>query len=505
MDRAARDEIASSPGAPREGAAEGPDPRRWRALTICLVAGFMTLLDVSIVNVALPSIRSDLGSSPSDLQWVLSGYALAFGLVLVPAGRFGDARGRRRAFVCGLVLFTAASAACGLATSPALLSVARLVQGVGGGMLQPQSAGIIQALFSGAERGKAFGLLGATIGLSTAVGPLTGGLIIDLAGSDQAWRWVFFVNVPVGLLALPLALRVIPADLGSGRRESLDPIGVALLSTGLLLLLLPLVEGSRSSTGQLWWAGVPVAVALLAGFTGWERRHRARGRAPVIDLALFRERTYALGTSLGVLYFAGFTSIFFVLVLFLQSGRGYSALEAGLVTTPFALGGALAAGLGGRVVTRIGRPLVVAGLIATVAGLVLTGLVVDRAGGDGVGWALALPLLVAGIGSGLVISPNITLTLAPVPVSGAGGAAGVLQTGQRVGSALGIAAVGAVFFAALGDSQDWGRALLAGLAVSLGFVVAALVLALLDLRRSSAASAERSSSSRGSGGDARAG
>lgn len=498
MDRAAHDDAVSQSAAELPGGAGGsPDPRRWRALTICLVAGFMTLLDVSIVNVALPSIRSDLGASPSDLQWVLSGYALAFGLVLVPAGRLGDARGRRRAFVFGLVLFTAASAACGLATSPALLSTARLVQGIGGGMLQPQSAGIIQALFRGAERGKAFGLLGATIGLSTAVGPLTGGLILDLAGSDQAWRWVFFVNVPVGLLALPLALRVIPADLGSGRRESLDPVGMVLLSTGLLLLLLPLVEGTRSSTGRLWWAGVPVAVALLVGFTAWERRYRARGRAPVVDLALFRERTYALGTSLGVLYFAGFTSIFFVLALFLQSGRGYSALETGLVTTPFALGGALAAGLGGRVVTRIGRPLVVAGLVATVAGLVGADLVVTRTGGHGVGWALLLPLLIAGIGSGLVISPNITLSLAPVPVSGAGSAAGVLQTGQRVGSALGIAAVGAVFFAALGKEQDWSRALRAGLAVSVGFVVAALVLALLDLRRGSAEATARSSAGSG--------
>jgi EmrB/QacA subfamily drug resistance transporter len=497
-----------------------PDPRRWRALAVCLVAGFMTLLDVSIVNVALPSIQADLGASASDLQWVLAGYALAFGLVLVPAGRLGDARGRRTVFVAGLVLFTCASGACGLAPSPDWLTAARLTQGMGAGLIIPQSAGLIQALFRGAERGRAFGLLGASIGLSTAVGPLLGGTIIAAAGSAEAWRWVFLVNVPVGLAALPLAWRLIPAELGSGRRESLDPVGVLLLALGLFLLLLPLVQAEAAvAGGPLLLAPVGSLLALTA-FAVWERRHRGLGRAPVVDFVLFRHRSYALGTALGLLYFAGFTSIFFVLTLFLQNGLGYSALQAGATSTPLAFGGALAALIGGRHVVRIGRPLVVAGLVLSAVGLVAADLLAERLEAASASWVLLAPLLVAGVGSGLVISPNQTLTLAQVPVGVAGSAAGVLQTAQRIGSALGIAVVGAVFFAALGADlgvpsdaggglsggalggaggadERWGQALSSGLRVSIAFVLASLALAVAD-QAGARRTRRRSSPDRGS-------
>jgi len=471
---------SADPAAPHPAA---PDPRRWRALAVCLVAGFMTLLDVSIVNVAVPSMRAGLDASASDLSWVLSGYALAFGLVLVPAGRLGDARGRRTVFVAGLALFLLASAACGLAPTATTLALARLVQGFAGGLINPQVAGLIQALFRGAERGRAFGFLGASIGFSTAVGPVLGGLIISGVGGEDAWRWVFFVNLPVGLVALPLAWRLIPADLGSGRRESVDPVGVVLLALGLFLLFLPLVEVRRA--GPAAGVLVPLAGVVLAGFVVWERRHRGRGREPVVDLTLFRRRSYTLGVGIGVLYFAGFTSIFLVLTLYLQSGLGLSALQAGLVTTPFALGGALAAGFGGGSVTRVGRPLVAVGLVLSAVGLVAADVVADLVDGRVVALALLVPLAVAGIGSGLTISPNQTLTLAEAPVAGAGSAAGVLQTAQRVGTALGIAVVAAVFFAVLGDTDadpDWAGALRAGLRVSTAFVLAALLLAALDLR-----------------------
>jgi MFS family permease len=178
-----------------------PDPRRWKALWVCLVAGFMTLLDVSIVNVALPSIQTGVDATPSDLQWVVSGYALAFGLTLVPAGRLGDVLGRRTVFVVGVVLFGLASLACGIAPNSTLLIVARLVQGAAGGILNPQVSGLIQQLFRGAERGRAFGLLGATIGISTAVGPVVGGVILDGLGEQRGWRWIFFVNLPIAVAA----------------------------------------------------------------------------------------------------------------------------------------------------------------------------------------------------------------------------------------------------------------------------------------------------------------
>jgi EmrB/QacA subfamily drug resistance transporter len=465
-----------------------PDPRRWQALSVCLVAGFMTLLDVSIVNVALPSIRAGLNATNSELQWILSGYALTFGLALVPAGRIGDARGRRRAFLAGLTLFTLASAACGLAPAAHWLVLARLVQGVGGGILTPQVAALIQQLFHGAERGRAFGWLGGSINLSTAVGPLAGGVILVVVAGGHAWRWVFLVNLPIGVLALVLARRLIPADVQTGARQRLDPVGVALLAVGLTLLLVPMLEG-RSMPLAATAACVVAAVAVLAGFIGWERRTQLRGLTPMIDLHLLRTGSYAAGVWLGLLYFAGFTSIFFVLTLFLQQGLGYSPFGAGLAQTPFAVGGGIAAPLAGRSVHRWGRPLVVLGLLATAVGLVATWAVVelltDRVAAGWLGVAMALPLLVAGAGSGMVISPNTTLTLEEAPVHGAGSAAGVLQTSQRVGSALGIAAVGAVFFSVLGDAAagQWRPAFAAGLAVAAGLVVLALVPAVWDLRR----------------------
>ncbi|WSR60804.1 MFS transporter [Streptomyces sp. NBC_01198] len=457
---------------------------RWRALAVCLTASFMTLLDVSIVNVALPSIRTGIGASQSGLQWVLSGYALAFGLVLVPAGRLGDLRGRRSVFMVGLVVFTVASALAGAAQNEGWLVAARLVQGVAGGILVPQVSGFIQQMFRGAERGRAFGLLGATIGVSTAVGPLLGGLLIQLFGSHEGWRWVFYVNLPIGLVLLPLAHRVLPApepkDRTQGARTHLDPVGVLLLGVATVVLLLPFVQ-EREWPGLQKWLLLPLALLLLGGFVAWERGY-GRRHDPLVDLALFRRRSYGLGTLLSLLYFAGFTSIFFVMTLFLQNGMHYSALEAGASITPFALGSGVAAAIGGRVVTRIGRPLVAVGLVMVVVGLLGTVLAVHLDSGRSVGLVTALPLLFAGVGSGLVISPNQTLTLSEVPVERAGSAGGVLQTAQRIGSAAGIAAVGSVFFSKAGGSRpDWSAGLQAGLITSAGLAALALVVALVDV------------------------
>ncbi|SNS73339.1 drug resistance transporter, EmrB/QacA subfamily [Actinomadura meyerae] len=459
--------------APRQG---GDGARRWRALSVCLVAAFMTLLDVSIVNVALPSIRSGLDASDAQLQWILSGYALTFGLVLVPAGRIGDARSRRAVFMAGLALFTLASAGAGMAPTILLLVLARLVQGVAGGILNPQVAGLIQQLFQGAERGRAFGALGAVIGIATAVGPLLGGALIALGGDAEGWRWVFYVNVPVGVAALFLAWRLLPAPV-YGERQGLDPLGVLLLGAGVVSVLLPFVQ-ERQWHGGPTWLLVLAGAALIAVFAWWERR----ARTPMVDLHLFRLRSYALGSAIALLYFAGFTAVFFIFTLYLQNGLGYSALGAGLAITPFAVGSGLASAAGGRVVTRYGRPLVAAGLVVVLVGLGAAWLAVELRPGSGVAWATAAPLLVAGLGSGLVIAPNQTLTLSEVDYTEGGSAAGVLQTGQRVGTAMGVAAVGAVFFATLATTDgEWATAFRHGLLVVLGFVAAALAAAVADL------------------------
>ncbi|MFA1547230.1 DHA2 family efflux MFS transporter permease subunit [Actinomadura chokoriensis] len=462
-------------------AAGAPGPgwdrrRRWQALSVCLVSAFMTLLDVSIVNVALPSIREGLHASEAELQWILSGYALTFGLVLVPAGRLGDARSRRAVFMSGLALFTAASAGAGVAPTILVLVLARLVQGVAGGILNPQVAGLIQQLFQGAERGRAFGALGAVIGVATAVGPLLGGALIAAGGSAEGWRWVFYVNVPVGVVALFLAWRLLPAPI-YGERQGLDPLGVLLLGAGVVCVLLPFVQ-EQQWHGGLKWLLVLAGAVLIALFVAWERR----ARAPMIDLGLFRLRSYTLGTAIALLFFAGFTAIFFIFTLYLQNGLGYSALGAGFAITPFAVGSGLASAVGGRIVSRYGRPLVAAGLVLVVIGLCAAWVAVELRPGGGVAWATAAPLLVAGFGTGLVIAPNQTLTLSEVHYTEGGSAAGVLQTGQRVGTAMGIAAVGSVFFATLASTRgDWATAFRHGLIVVLGFVLAALAAAVVDL------------------------
>jgi EmrB/QacA subfamily drug resistance transporter len=460
----------------------GPDPQRWRALAVCLTAGFMTLLDISIVNVALPSIQTGTHASTSDLQWIVSGYALTFGLVLVPAGRLGDVRSRRRMFVVGVAVFTVSSIAAGLAPTPLVLVLARLAQGVGGGLLNPQVSGLIQEQFRGAERGKAFGLLAATIGISTAVGPLLGGVIINLLGEDHGWRWIFFVNVPIGLACIALALHWVPEHARDRHQhEDLDLVGVLLLGVGVFSVLLPLVQ-ERQWSGVATWSLLAVGALLLVAFVLWERAQLHRGRQPLVDLRLFGIETYSSGTAIAVLYFSGFTSIFFIVTIYLQSGMGYSALMAGLSVTPFAVGSAVSALIGGRIVSRLGRPLVVLGLVLVVLGLVVTDLVVVwRGHAHDVGAWLAAPLGLAGLGSGLVISPNLTLTVSEVPVPQAGTASGVMQTGQRMGTAAGIALIGSVFFGTLASTRDPASALSDGLRVTVVIVALALAAAVVDV------------------------
>ncbi|MEU6788644.1 MFS transporter [Nonomuraea angiospora] len=453
--------------------------RRRQALAVCLVSAFMTGLDVSIVNVALPSIRAGLNATADGLQWTVSGYALTFGLLLVPAGRMGDARSRRTLFMWGVALFTLASAACGFAWDMKVLIAARLVQGMAAGTVNPQVSGLIQQMFERHERGRAFGALGATIGLSTAAGPLIGGALVTLSGPELGWRWVFLVNVPIGLALLPLAWHVLPAPRQDAprRRESMDPVGVLLLGVGVASLLLPFIQRHQWE-GNAKWLIIPASLLVLGGFVTWERFYR---REPLVDLALFRKRSYRLGTAIGLFYFAGFTGIFFIFTLYLQSGLHYSPLLAGLSITPFALGSASSSVVGGRLVSRAGRRVVVIGLVTVIAGLAATMAATALVPGPGAGLATALPLLVAGIGSGLVISPNQAITLSEVPPEGGGSAAGVLQTGQRLGSAIGIAAAGSTFFGALGT--DWATAFRHGLMVVLLFILIALAAAVYDLAR----------------------
>ena len=453
-------------------------------LAVTQLAGFMSLLDVSIVNVALPSIESGLHASAETAQWVVSGYALAFGLALVPAGRLGDTFGRRRMFLIALSAFIVTSALSGAAPSPMLLVFARLLQGVAGGMLTPQNSGLIQDLFRGAERGRAFGIFGATIGLSTAVGPVVGGLILAAFTGPDGWRYVFYVNLPIGLVALALAYRLVPSSAGGGSRGAdLDLVGSLLLGGGVLSLLLPLVEAQAGGLDR-WWPLFPLAVVLLASFAWWELRTARQGRRPLLDPSLTRTSGYAAGLGIGLVYFIGFTGIWLVFALFFQNGLGYSPLRSGLSVTPFALGVAVSAVIAGRLVSRVGRWLTVIGLTAVTVGLAGAAVVLRTVTGDAAAYAIAGPLLIGGLGGGMVVSPNITLTLASVPVRMAGVAGGALQTGQRIGSAIGTATLAGVFYAVLRRTAgDYSEAISDALLAASGVMVLALLLAVAEVAR----------------------
>ncbi|NYV76833.1 MFS transporter [Streptomyces sp. UH6] len=470
-------------GNPGDTAGDGRDPNRWRALWVTLVAGFMSLLDVTIVAVALPTIQRDLDASPAEVQWVVSGYALTFALALVTAGRLGDALNRRRIFLLALSAFVLCSALAGAAPSSTWLVVARLAQGLAAGCMAPQNSALIQQMFRGPERGRAFGFFGATVGISSAVGPITGGLILALASGDEGWRWVFYVNVPIGVLAVLLGRRLLPRTRPSGKGE-VDVPGVLLLGAGVLALMLPLVQAEAGGLGRLWWLFL-VGALLLGVFTLWQRRVLARGRQPLLDLRLFTQtRGYAVGAGVGTLYFVGFSGVWLVFALFFQHGLGYSPLRSGLAVTPFAVGSAAAAVVSGRLVDRLGRLLTVWGLSGVIIGMSATALVLRFAPESAATWLAAPALFVAGVGSGSVISPNITMTLRDVPVRMAGAAGGALQTGQRLGAAVGTAALPGLFYLILaGDDDNFRNALAISLGAALVGMTAAFCLAVADWRR----------------------
>ncbi len=444
----------------------------------------MSLLDVTIVNVAVPSIQSGLGASSAAVQWVVSGYALTFGLTLVAGGRLGDLVGRRRMFVVGLVLFTLTSAAAGLAPDQHLLVVARLLQGASAGLLTPQNTGLIQQMFTGAERGRAFGLFGTTVGLSAASGPILGGLILQAFGGDDGWRYVFFVNVPIGLVAIVLAMRLLPgAPPRTGRlRSQVDAVGALLLGLGVLCVLLPIVDAMGDASTPLWLMVLGGPVLLLA-FVRWERRVVRRGGAPLLDVGLFAQAPgFASGIVLGSTYFCGFSGIWLVLALYLQDGLGFTPLQSGLTVTPFAIGSALASVTAGRVIERFGRRVTVLGLSLVVVGFAAMAVVVPLTTPSHPALFLVVPLLVAGIGSGATISPNITMTLASVPTRMAGAAGGALQTGQRIGSAIGAAVLASAFRVTLSSGGGLGVAVSVAFGSALAFSLVAWTMAVRELR-----------------------
>ena len=459
--------------------------RAWNALIVLMVGMFMALLDTTIVNVALPTIRTSLNASEATLSWIISGYALAFGLALIPSGRVGDRIGHKWVFFTGLALFTVASLFCGLAQNEFQLIVARVVQGLAGGIFVPAVTAMIQLLFVPQVRGKAFGIMGAVIGVSTALGPIVGGLIIQAFGDANGWRLVFWVNLPIGVLALIAAAILLPAGKEGEGRTGSDWFGLLLLSAGLIAILVPLIEG-QDQGWPLWTYLTLVAGALLiVAFAFWEVKVAKAGGSPLVPPHLFTHPQFTGGVVLALVYFAAFTSIFFTISLLWQAGLGHTALESGLVSIPFAIGSIIGAALSDRLSKRLGRTVLIIGTGLVVIGLVWVWLVlVIVKASDLTNWDLLIPLLIGGFGSGLFIAPNAQFIVATVDRTEAGSASGVIGVMQRVGSAIGIAVIGSVLFGTLTITGHTPEAVADGfataaanaLAVSAAFSVVAFLL-----------------------------
>jgi EmrB/QacA subfamily drug resistance transporter len=428
-----------------------PHPKRWLILLVVLAAECMDLLDGTVVNVAAPTIHRDLHASSTSLQWIVGGYALALAVGLLTGGRLGDLFGRRRMFLVGAVGFTVASTVCGLAPTTEVLITARLVQGLAGAMMIPQGLGIIREVFPSEELPKAFALFGPVLGSAALIGPIIGGVLVSLNLFGEAWRPVFLVNVPLGLLAIAAAARLLPRN-GRRHAETLDVAGVFLAGLAALAVVYPLIQGRALGRPAWTYASIGASVALFALFGLHLGRRQRHGRDPLIEPSIFTHRGYSAGAAVLFLYFGGMIGSVLAITLFLQLGEGFSAVHAGLTLAPFALGTALSAPVSGSLMGRLGgRVLIQAGGAVSLLGNVALAVILG-ATGHVTTWGLLIPLLVTGLGMGLFVVPVFDTIISAVTDAETGSASGVLNAIQQLGGAVGVAVLGTVFFTVLGHN-----------------------------------------------------
>ncbi|MGA4965245.1 MFS transporter [Streptomyces pseudogriseolus] len=453
------------------------DRRRWFALAIVMTAAFMDLVDVTIVNIAVPSIQRDEGASFSQIQWITAGYALAFAAGLVTGGRLGDIHGRKRIFLLGIGGFTVASALCGFAVNPEMLVAARILQGAMAALMVPQVLSIVHATFPAHERGKVFGLFGAIVGLGAVSGPLLGALLTQGNLFGLEWRPIFLINLPVGVAALVLGSRFI-TESKAPRALKLDLPGVALVTLALLMLLYPLTRGRE--LGWPVWGYVSMAGALVVfvALVAYERAKGARDGSPLIELSLFRVKSFAAGIAVQTVFGVGLGVFFLVWTLYMQIGLGWSALRAGLTGVPFSVAVSVAAGVSvQQLVPRFGRKVLQAGALVMAAGVLIYLAEAERYGLAITSWQMVLPLAVMGVGMGLIVAPLTDAVLSEVPREHAGSASGLINTVQQMGNALGLGLVSVVFFGVIDEPlapAETGPAFVDGFTHALGWVAAVL-------------------------------
>jgi EmrB/QacA subfamily drug resistance transporter len=437
------------------------DRWRWLAFAAALAATLMDLLDSTIANVAAPAIRADLGGSYADLQWISAAYTLAMAVMLLVGGRLGDMFGRKRILLVGAAGFTLASIACAAAPSAAALIACRAVQGAIGAIMVPQVFGLIRDLFRPAEIGKAFAILGPACGLSAILGPVVAGLLIDVDLFGSGWRMIFLVNVPVGAFVLLAGGRFLPDVAPSARSRRLDLPSVALASIGAFMLVYPLVQGR-----ELGWPGwtqllMVGALPVLAAF-GWRQvRRRGAGAVPLVEPSIFAKRSYVSGVVFALVFLGAMGGIVLTIGVLLQVGLGYTPIHASLTSAPFALGGFVGSAAGAMAMHKLGRTILQVGLVIMGAGLLALYAVLAHTGTAVGSWDFVAPLLLSGIGMGMVWVPLFEIVVGGVADHEVGSASGVLQAMQQLGMSLGVAGIGTLFFGALGAHPDRTRDFLA--------------------------------------------
>lgn len=416
------------------GTAQSNGNRKWGILAVISLSLFMILLDVTIVNIALPHIMTAFNVGLSSIEWVFNVYVLVFAALLLTLGKLGDLFGRKSLFMIGLGIFTLASLGCSLSSNFSMLLVFRGIQAVGGAAMMPATLSILNVEFSKSQRGLALGIWGAVAGAANALGPIIGGSLVDAT----SWRYIFLINVPIGIFAFIAAWMIVKNSIDTNTDRHLDIPGVLIISLALFCLTFALVEGQKYGwTSTTILSLFAVAAASFIAFIIVE----LRTRSPLAQLRLFRDRTFSAGNFIGMMQSFGLIGVIFLLVLFLQIVLGFSALKAGLTLLPLPLGIIVVAPFAGRFTDKIGgRWILFAGTLITALGIYLMS---DLTGVTD--WTnLVLPLAVSGIGMGLVMAPTTTVVMASTPVTQSGMGAGILSTTRQIGSVLGLSVLGAV-------------------------------------------------------------
>ncbi|MFF4621091.1 DHA2 family efflux MFS transporter permease subunit [Nonomuraea jabiensis] len=460
-------------------------PYRWRwvALFVILAAEVMDLLDALVTTIAAPTIQKELGGSDSIVQWLGAGYTLAMAVGLITGGRLGDLFGRKRMFVIGALGFTAASLLCGVAMSPEMLIGSRVLQGLFGAVMLPQGLGLIKEMFPPQDMGKAFGMFGPVMTISSVGGPVLAGWLVDADFFGTGWRMIFLINLPIGLAAALAGMRFLP-EYRLSNATRLDLVGVTLVSLASFLLIYPLIQGRELGWPAWTFVSMAASIVMFAIFGRYEARRARSGKDPLVTPGLFRKRAFTGGLVAGLAFFSGMMGLGLVFNLYTQLGLGFTPLEAGLTGLPQALGGVVGFGLAmSGLQEKLGRGLLQIGTGVMAVGAAALALTIHLAGVDVSGWQLAPSLAFVGIGMGLTMAPFFDIVLAGVEPHESGSASGTLTAIQQLGGALGTAVLGTLFFNLLARQWSFGSSMQVTVWVEVGLLALTFALSYLLPRK----------------------